>query len=192
MKRRSQEEETWAKHHQPVSGSGSVPCRLYTDEDPATTIKGLGFKDAATARTTIRLSGQPGSLYKQFWTIKAMAERARHHPHQTTGIKAALKIFDEWLAARAATTTAAAVTTALAAPPPALFRPAAVAAESPREALQLDGAQGFLHLPGGARQSKPAEGEDHHLGLRGQQLLEGARGRLAPDPARQHRHLVGS
>ena len=68
MKRRSQEEETWAKHHQPVSGSGSVPCRLYTDEDPATTIKGLGFKDAATARTTIRLSGQPGSLYKQFWT----------------------------------------------------------------------------------------------------------------------------
>ena len=43
----------------------AVPSRLFTDEDTATTIKGLGFRDAATARETIRLSGQPGCEYKQ-------------------------------------------------------------------------------------------------------------------------------
>lgn len=117
------EADEWARRHRPTpssssnssnssssrssgggGGSGSVPSRLYTDEDPATTIKGMGFKDAARAETTLRLSSQPGCAYKQYWTIKAMAERARHHPHQTAGIRAALRVFDRWLDARHATT----------------------------------------------------------------------------------------
>lgn len=93
----------WSRRHRPFpsgSGGSSVPSRLYTDEDPSTTIKGMGFKDAARAETTIRLSAQPGCVYKQYWTIKAMAERARHHPHPTAGIRAALGVFDRWLEAR--------------------------------------------------------------------------------------------
>ena len=37
-----------------------VPSRLFTDDTPATTVKGLGFKDAKTARKTIELTSQPG------------------------------------------------------------------------------------------------------------------------------------
>jgi hypothetical protein len=104
------EEVEWVMCHQPTlteaqggpaGGHGAaVPSRLFTDEDPATTIKGMGFKDAQTAETTIRLSGQPGCVYKQYWTVKAMAERARHHPHQTPAMRAALAVFERWLGAR--------------------------------------------------------------------------------------------
>ena len=39
----------WTTAHAPSADSPSVPSRLYTDEDPATTIKGLGFRDAEAA-----------------------------------------------------------------------------------------------------------------------------------------------
>ena len=79
-----------------------MPPRLFADEDPATATKGLGFKDAHVAETTIRLSGQPGCLHKQYWTIKAMAERARHHPHRTSEMDRALAVSDSWLSNRPA------------------------------------------------------------------------------------------
>ena len=102
------EAEGWGRRHQPgPNNRGTVPSRLYTDEEPATTIKGMGFKDAARAETTLRLSAQPGVAYKQFWTIKAMAERARHHPHSTAGIRAALAVFDRWLEARSSSSASA-------------------------------------------------------------------------------------
>ena len=88
----------WDAAHASESESG-VPSRLYTDEDPATTIKGLGFKDAHAARTTLRLVQQPGCSYKAYWSVRAMAERARHHASPTPGISAALAIFEEWLRA---------------------------------------------------------------------------------------------
>lgn len=94
-----QEEAQWDRHHQP-SSVGGVPSHLFTDEDPATTIKGTGFKDAATAKLTLHLTSQPGCAYKQYWTVKAMAERARFHPHQTTGMKEALEVFERWLRER--------------------------------------------------------------------------------------------
>ena len=81
----------------PDNGSSSVPSRLYTDENPATTIKGTGFKNRAVAERTIRLTAQPGVRYKQYWTIRAMRERAVHHPHQTDGMRDAILVFDEWL-----------------------------------------------------------------------------------------------
>ena len=109
------EEAAWVMCHQPTlteaqggpaGGHGAaVPSQLFTDEDPATTIKGMGFKDARAAETTIRLSGQPGCVYKQYWTVKAMAERARHHPHQTPAMRAALAVFERWLNARPAAAT---------------------------------------------------------------------------------------
>ena len=86
----------WDVHHPP--GPDGIPIRLYTDEDPATTIKGMGFKDAAAAERTIALARQPGAKYKTYWSVRAMAERARRHPSQTNGIRAALQTFDLFLA----------------------------------------------------------------------------------------------
>lgn len=85
----------WEGAHPP--GPDGVPSRLYTDEDPVTTIKGMGFRDAAAATRTIHLALQPGALYKTYWCVRAMAERARRHPAQTPGMRAALVIFDDWL-----------------------------------------------------------------------------------------------
>eukprot|EP00440_Ansanella_granifera_P049876 gb/GFBE01054054.1/.p1 GENE.gb/GFBE01054054.1/~~gb/GFBE01054054.1/.p1 ORF type:complete len:355 (+),score=49.84 gb/GFBE01054054.1/:1-1065(+) len=89
------ESDVWDARHPPkVSG---VPSKLLEDEDPATTIKGLGFKNAAVAHLTIRLSGQPGAAYKQYWTIRAMLERARYHPAQTQDMREAMAVFEAWL-----------------------------------------------------------------------------------------------
>ena len=90
----------WDRAHNVAGTStddGRVPSRLYTDENPATTIKGTGFKNRAIAERTIRLTSQPGVRYKQYWTIRAMRERAAHHPHQTDGMREAIAVFDEWL-----------------------------------------------------------------------------------------------
>ena len=73
----------WDAAHPP--GADGVPNRLYTDEDPVTTIKGMSFKDAEAASRTIVLAQQPGARYKTYWCIRAMAERARRHPSQTAG-----------------------------------------------------------------------------------------------------------
>merc|ERR1719424_653092 len=53
---------------------------IFTDRDPATSIKGCGFKDRSTALQTLLLIEQPGSRYKQYWTVRAMLERAKRHP----------------------------------------------------------------------------------------------------------------
>lgn len=85
----------WEASHRKTENG--VPTRLYTDENPATTIKGTGYKDKKIAERTIYLTSQKGVRYKQYWTIKAMRERAAFHPHQTNDMREAMKIFDEWL-----------------------------------------------------------------------------------------------
>lgn len=70
-----------------------------------TTVKGMGFKDAASATQTIRLASQPGARYKTYWCVRAMAERARHHPAATPGMRAALAVFDDWLKEHSAHTS---------------------------------------------------------------------------------------
>ncbi|KAL3941580.1 MAG: hypothetical protein SGBAC_004082 [Bacillariaceae sp.] len=87
--------EQWEQQH--PKGKDGVPIHLFTDENPATTIKGTGFRDKRIAERTIRLTSQPGVRYKQYWTIKAMRERAIHHPHQTDGMRDAVRVFDKWL-----------------------------------------------------------------------------------------------
>eukprot|EP00588_Corethron_pennatum_P002943 CAMPEP_0194294480 /NCGR_PEP_ID=MMETSP0169-20130528/50755_1 /TAXON_ID=218684 /ORGANISM="Corethron pennatum, Strain L29A3" /LENGTH=616 /DNA_ID=CAMNT_0039043343 /DNA_START=134 /DNA_END=1984 /DNA_ORIENTATION=- len=88
--------EDWDRRHK--RDARNIPSNLYTDDNPSTTIKGTGFKDAATAERTIRLTSQPGVRFNQYWTVRAMRERAAHHPHPTAGIREALRIFDQWLA----------------------------------------------------------------------------------------------
>lgn len=71
---------------------------LYTDDNPSTTLKGTGFKDAATAEHTIELVAKRSLLY-QFQTVKTMYHRANHHPHsdKNADMQAAMKIFRTWL-----------------------------------------------------------------------------------------------
>ena len=85
----------WDQAH--ASTNNASYSRLYTDENPATTIKGLGFKNAIMAQRTIRLTSQPGARYKQYWTIRAMRERANGHPSITDDMRAAIRVFDHWL-----------------------------------------------------------------------------------------------
>eukprot|EP00400_MALV-I_sp_L67-5_P000163 gene163-976_t len=102
-KKQSTEEKTWGEKHRPAK-KGDAPSRLYTDDDPATTIKGCGFKNACVAERTIWLTSQPGSTHKQYWSIRAMAERAERHPainrSNNSGMRDAVKVFRKWLGDR--------------------------------------------------------------------------------------------
>lgn len=69
---------------------------LYTDDNPATTLHGTGFKDAATARHTLILVSKRSLTY-QFQTINTMLHRALGHPHKTNGILAAIEILQAWV-----------------------------------------------------------------------------------------------
>ena len=67
---------------------------LYTDEDPEGTIQGLGFKDAETAKKSIRLIKKADRTHAhKIQAAMAMEQRARFHPNATKGIKEAQKIY---------------------------------------------------------------------------------------------------
>jgi hypothetical protein len=78
---------------------------LYTDDNPATTLHGTGFKDAVTANHTLELISKRSLTY-QFQTINTLFHRARNHPsvkkaktpgEAPAGINEALEIFKTWL-----------------------------------------------------------------------------------------------
>lgn len=78
---------------------------LYTDDNPATTIHGTGFKDKATAEHTLQLISRRSLIY-QFQTVNTMYNRAKHHPAMkkaaegsasTADMRAAMEVFKEWL-----------------------------------------------------------------------------------------------
>ena len=69
---------------------------LYSDYNPKTTIKGLGFKDKDKALYTIeRIKNEP--LKYQISVINTMMGRAKNHPNKTKGMEDAIKIFNKWL-----------------------------------------------------------------------------------------------
>ena len=69
---------------------------LYTDDNPATTLHGTGFKDAATAKRTVHLVSCRSLTY-QMQTINTMLCRARGHPHPTAGMRDAIEVFRQWM-----------------------------------------------------------------------------------------------
>ena len=69
---------------------------LYSNRHPNRTVRGTGFKDKKTAIKTIELI-QYRSLTYQFNVINTMFNRAKFHPHQTSGMQNAMKIFADWL-----------------------------------------------------------------------------------------------
>ena len=93
------ESKVWEKHHTNPSTTNFTK-NLYSDDSPCTTIKGIGFKDSQAAKLSLALSGQPGCRYKQYWTIRAMHERAKYHPSQTPGMREAMDIYYEWMQKR--------------------------------------------------------------------------------------------
>lgn len=71
---------------------------LYTDEDPKGTIKGLGFKDKATAEKSINIIKRSGKTHAhKIQAAMAMEQRARFHPNTTPGIKAAQKVYANFI-----------------------------------------------------------------------------------------------
>ena len=71
---------------------------LYTDEDPKGTIQGLGFKDKTTAERSINIIKRSGKTHAhKIQAAMAMEQRARFHPHQTTGIKQAQKVYARFI-----------------------------------------------------------------------------------------------
>jgi hypothetical protein len=92
---------TRARTTKDIAGANSKPkpksaSHLYTDDNPRTTLHGTGFKDSATAKTTISLVSRRSLTY-QFQTINTMYHRATHHPHKTPAMEAAMAIFKEWI-----------------------------------------------------------------------------------------------
>eukprot|EP00854_Cymbomonas_tetramitiformis_P021575 gene21575-25949_t len=75
-----------------------VNIHLYSDDNPATTTKGTGFKDRETALRTIDLVEANKAPNKRIWTINTMLHRAKSHPHQTAGMRQAIEVFEEWVA----------------------------------------------------------------------------------------------
>lgn len=68
---------------------------LYSDYDENKTIKGLGFKNLEKALHTIdRIKDEP--LQYQISVVNTMLGRAKHHPHQTKGMRDAIKVFQSW------------------------------------------------------------------------------------------------
>jgi hypothetical protein len=69
---------------------------LYSNRHPNRTMKGTGFKDKKTALKTIEIIKFRSLIY-QFNVINTMYNRAKYHPHQTSEMRDAMKIFANWL-----------------------------------------------------------------------------------------------
>lgn len=69
---------------------------LYADYNPKTTLKGTGFKDAKTAKQTLKLIKNRDLTYQK-QVINTMYNRAKFHPHQTPQMREAMTVFKEWL-----------------------------------------------------------------------------------------------
>jgi hypothetical protein len=70
--------------------------KLYSDDNPKTTLKGTGFKDENTAQRTIKLIKNRSITYQKS-VITTMLYRAKHHPNQTDGMKDAIKVYEKWI-----------------------------------------------------------------------------------------------
>jgi hypothetical protein len=78
------------QHVKPINQS------LFVDYNPKTTIHGLGYKDTEKALETInKIKNQPIIYQKQ--VINTMIGRAKHHPNQTSDMRKAIIIFQDYL-----------------------------------------------------------------------------------------------
>ena len=69
---------------------------LYSDDNPADTVKGTGYGDAEAARKTLRIIKSVGKE-RQMQIVNTMYNRAKHHANRTSDMEDAMKIFKSWI-----------------------------------------------------------------------------------------------
>jgi len=69
---------------------------LFSDYNPKTTTKGLGFKNKEKALYTINTIKNRSTKY-QVNVIATMLGRAKNHPNKTRDMNDAIKLFSEWM-----------------------------------------------------------------------------------------------
>jgi hypothetical protein len=70
--------------------------KLYSDDNPLTTLKGTGFKDKKKALQTLKLIRSRSLIYQKA-VVNTMYYRAKHHPNKTQDMIEAMNIFKKWL-----------------------------------------------------------------------------------------------
>ena len=69
---------------------------LYSDNNPKTTTKGLGFKDKQTALNTIKIIKNRNLVYQK-QVIITMYHRAKYHPYRNKKMEDAMNIYKKWM-----------------------------------------------------------------------------------------------
>lgn len=71
---------------------------LYTNRKGRKKVSGCGYKDAETARDTIKLlKKRRVPMNRQVWTITGLYYRAENHPYQTKDMREAMRVYRRWL-----------------------------------------------------------------------------------------------
>ncbi len=75
---------------------------LYTDDNPASTVEGLGFKDKQKAEESVEkverlLKEGEISLDHAKQICVTMEQRSKHHPHRNEDMKQAETIWNDYL-----------------------------------------------------------------------------------------------
>ena len=73
-----------------------INLSLFSDYNPKTTTKGLGFKNKEKALYTINIIKNRSTKY-QVNVIATMLGRAKNHPNKTRGMNDAIKLFSDWM-----------------------------------------------------------------------------------------------
>ena len=73
-----------------------INLSLFSDYNPKTTTKGLGFKNKEKALYTINTIKNRSTKY-QVNVIATMLGRAKNHPNKTRGMNDAIKLFSDWM-----------------------------------------------------------------------------------------------
>lgn len=69
---------------------------LYSDYNKSTSNKGFGFASKEKALDTVKKLKKKELRY-QVYVVTTMLGRAKSHPHQTQGMRDAIKVFKKWL-----------------------------------------------------------------------------------------------
>ena len=75
---------------------------LYTDDNPETTIEGLGFKDKETADKSVKklkglLDEDEIDINHAKQICVTMEQRSKHHPHRNDAMKEAEQVWRDYL-----------------------------------------------------------------------------------------------
>ena len=73
-----------------------VNTSLYEDKHPNTSTKGTGFKNKQKALDTLYIIKDRDIVYQK-QVVNTMYNIAKYNPHQTSDLKEAMKVFNEWL-----------------------------------------------------------------------------------------------